>query len=101
MDAVLIPRVTQEALAKCFAEDMKATYNGRQVFEALDRIADEENKTAYDVIMTWEIAVINQTGMTFDQWLDLPWPERVQRVAANNLPKITEALALAEKLEKN
>lgn len=100
LDAVAIPRVTQESLAVCLASYFKASYNGQEIFDALERIADEESKSAYDVMMTWEIETINEAGMSFDEWMDLPYLERTQRVAARILPRLNETLTITDRLRE-
>jgi hypothetical protein len=99
-DAVIVPRVTQEALSKCFVEEFTARYGELEVLEALSLIVKEESRSTYDVIKTWEIQAINKAGMRFDEWIDLPYEERVIRVAAEVLPKLVESLEVSEKMNR-
>lgn len=100
LDAVIVPRISQEALADCFERDYAANFDGIPILEAIRQVAQEESKSAYDVIKAWEVQAINRAGLRFEQWIDLPYSERVTRVAGEVLPKLIESLELSARMKQ-
>ena len=90
LQAALVPQLTPEILADTFRNHFNAHFQGREIFEALERVSPGSG--GYEAIKVWEINTMTQQGYNETEWAELTLAERARKVAAAKLPDLLEAL---------
>lgn len=98
VEAAMVPQLTMEILADSFKRHFNAHFQGADIFDALKHT--EQGSGGYDAIRVWEINTMTGMGFTEEIWADIPLAERARKVAANNLPKLLEALETDKRIKE-
>ena len=97
--AAVVPAVTQGLIAQAFKDNFSASYETKEIFDAIDRLSEGKGKT--DVLRQWEFDAMAKFGFkTEEEWANLELPERVRKTASIALPKLMESLASHDALEE-
>jgi hypothetical protein len=90
LEAALVPELSPEVLADTFNNHFQAHFQGRDILEALNRVAPGSG--GYAAIKVWELNTMTIHGYTEEEWANLSLAERARKVAALKLPDLLEAL---------